>query len=135
MTKRKTRAEKLATPLCHPHCKRKRDGSVRHVLTHEEKQRGFENMVTSAKWPPDLICTYHGCHFAGCMLKHKFPLYFAARTLKRKVDKMKPRGPEDRAKLAKLKRGVARLMKNARSETQRVTTRNRRRDSICKRRG
>jgi hypothetical protein len=130
VTKRKTRAEKRATPKCHPHCKRLPDGTVRHVLTHEDSQKGFEAMKLALfESKPDLFCTYHGGHFAACMLKHKNPLFFAARSLQQRVNRMEAFGPKDKPKLAELKRGLARLVKQARSTTQRVTTRNRRRDS------
>lgn len=119
------RARMCAPRKCHPHCK-----PGRHVFTHEECVKGFENMqVALATDKPDLVCTYHGGHFAACLLKHKNPLFFVTRTLAHRVDKMEARDGQDAIKLAELKQGLAQLQEQARGATQRPTTRNRRRDS------
>jgi hypothetical protein len=74
---------------------------------------------------PDWFCAYHGGqHISGCFLKHRNPLFFAARKLAAKVSTFKPKGPADEAALNELKAGVASLVQQARS--QRATSTNRR---------
>jgi hypothetical protein len=98
----------------------------RHVFTREECQEGgrlgFERMqLTLLEKHPDWFCALHGGqHISGCFLKHRNPLFFAARKLEEKVRKFKPRGPEDAAKLAELQQGVVALVQRARSTTQRA---------------
>jgi hypothetical protein len=125
MTRRKTRAEKRLTPKCHPHCRRLRDGSVRHVFTREESQAGFWAAIESIVIRhPDAV-NGDGSHMARYFLRSRNPLWFATRSLRAKVDKMQARHPDDRKPLAELKRGLAQLEKQARGATQRATTRNR----------
>lgn len=92
-------------PRCHPHCKR-----GRHVFTTEECQRGFQSAIVSIVTRfPDAV-GQDGRHMACNFLKGKNPLFFEARKLEKKLDKIEAKqGQQDkqlkrmRAELALLK--------------------------------
>jgi hypothetical protein len=89
---------------CHPHCK-----IGRHVFTHEECQRGYQNAILKlATEHPDWLCQ-HGAHFSHCLLRVKNPLWFEVRKLEGQVRKLEAKVGKQDAKLRSIKRELRKL--------------------------
>jgi hypothetical protein len=91
---------------CHPHCK-----PGRHVFTHEESVRGYENAkLKMMDEHPDWLCQ-HGAHYSHCLLRVKNPLWFEVRKLQGQLSKLTAKVGKQDKKLRSIKLQLRKLQK------------------------